>query len=167
MRQTVIPAQITTVEDKIAGNLSFMQVFILMVPVFISTLIYVMFIPVMTLAIYKVVLMAISLIFCSILAFRFKGKIVLNWLMILITYNLRPKYYVFNKNDIYQRDVVISSKPLINTSQKIKHTAKVKQKNFVKDIKQIEKYLKNEKYGLTVKPNKKGGLYVAFNEITK
>jgi hypothetical protein len=167
MRQTVIPAQITTVEDKIAGNLSFMQVFILMVPVFISTLIYVMFIPVMNLAIYKVVLMIISLILCSVLAFRFKGKIVLNWLIILINYNLRPKYYVFNKNDIFQRDVVLDSKSITINSQKLKHTAKVKQKNIVKDIKQIEKYLKNEKYGLTVKPNKKGGFYVAYNEITK
>lgn len=167
MRQTVIPAQITTVEDKIAGNLSFTQIFILMVPVFISTLIYVMFIPVMHLALYKVVLMVLSFLTCSFLAFRFKGKIILTWVLILTTYNLRPKYYVFNKNDEAGRDIVLELKPQINATQKIKHTAKVKQKNIVKDIKQIEKYLKNDKYGLSVKPNKKGGLYVAYNEIAK
>ena len=166
MRTTVIPAQITTVEDKIAGNLSFMQVFILMIPVFFSTLIYVMFIPVMKLEIYKVILMSISLLTCSVLAFRFKGKIVLNWLIILITYNLRPKYYVFNKNDIFQRDIVLDIKQNLTKTIKLK-TSKTKHKSLVKDIKQIEKYLKNEKYGLTVKPNKKGGFYVAYNEIAK
>ena len=28
MRSTVVPAQITTIEDKIAGNLNFIQVFL-------------------------------------------------------------------------------------------------------------------------------------------
>ena len=167
MRTTVIPAQITTVEDKIAGNLSFTQIFILMIPVFISTIIYIALIPIMQLAIYKVILMAIALITCTILAFRFKGKIVLNWLIILATYNLRPKYYVFNKNDVFQRDIVLNINPQVFNTGKIKKTARIKHKDIVKDIKQIEKYLKNEKYGLTVKPNKKGGFYVAYNEITK
>jgi len=34
MRTRVIPAQITTVEDKIVGNLNLMQMAILMVPIF-------------------------------------------------------------------------------------------------------------------------------------
>ena len=40
MRTTVIPAQITTVEDKIAGSLNLTQILILMIPVFWATIVY-------------------------------------------------------------------------------------------------------------------------------
>jgi hypothetical protein len=40
-----------------------------------------------------------------LLALRIKGKIVLMWLIVLFNYQLRPKYYLFNKNSLYQRDM--------------------------------------------------------------
>ena len=40
MRSTVIPAQITTVEDKIAGNFNLVQILLMMAPVLIATLLY-------------------------------------------------------------------------------------------------------------------------------
>ena len=33
MKTTVVPAQVTTVEDKIAGNLSFVQIIILIITI--------------------------------------------------------------------------------------------------------------------------------------
>jgi hypothetical protein len=37
MRTRVIPAQITTVEDRIAGNLNLTQILLLMIPVILGT----------------------------------------------------------------------------------------------------------------------------------
>ena len=34
MKMTVVPAQVTTVEDRIIGNLGFSQILLLIVPVF-------------------------------------------------------------------------------------------------------------------------------------
>src|SRR3989344_8530921 len=99
MRSQPIPAQITTVEDKIAGNLNLTQIILLMVPVFFTTAAYAVFPPQMHLAVYKFPLVLIVLFVSLILSMRIKGKVVLNWLVILIQYNVRPRYYLFNKND--------------------------------------------------------------------
>jgi len=165
MRTTVIPAQITTVEDKIAGSLNMTQVFILMTPVFFGVLVYAFFPPLMHLEIYKILLTAVVVVFALILSLRIKGKVVANWLIVLLTYNLRPRFYLFNKNDIYQREVYLPK-----TIQKVNKKAALKKKvnldtNLSKDIAKIERYIKDPKYDLSLKPNKKGGLYVALNEI--
>jgi hypothetical protein len=54
-------------------------------------------------AVYKVVLLIVLALVCLTLAIRVKGKIVLSWIGILLHYNMRPKYYVFNKNDMHLR----------------------------------------------------------------
>jgi len=54
MRTTIIPAQITTIEDKIAGSLNFSQILLLMAPVLWGTLVYTLFSPVMKIAPYKI-----------------------------------------------------------------------------------------------------------------
>ena len=96
-----IPAQITTVEDKIAGSLNLTQMTLLIIPVFVFMAIYVVFAPSMQFAWYKIPLFILSGSIPPILAIRIKEKIVLTWLVILLRYNLRPAYYLFNKNDSY------------------------------------------------------------------
>src|SRR5579872_264749 len=105
MRTTVIPAQITTVEDKIAGNLSMTQIVILLVPIFFGTLVFAIFPPTMHLALYKLPPVILVLLVCLTLSLRIKGKVVASWLSVLLSYNTIAKYYVFNKNDSYFRDV--------------------------------------------------------------
>jgi len=105
MRSTIIPAQITTVEDKIAGSLSMTQMLLLMTPVFLSALVYAVFIPQMKLPAYKIPIILVISIICFILALRIKGKIILGWILILLNYTARPKYYLFNKNDTLNRTV--------------------------------------------------------------
>jgi len=78
MRTTVIPAQITTVEDKIAGNLNITQIIILMIPIFLTTILFAFVPPVMKLVWYKIPLILIVLFICLILAWRIKGRVVLN-----------------------------------------------------------------------------------------
>lgn len=98
MKVTVVPAQVTTVEDRIIGNLGFSQMLLMVVPVFASAALFVVLPPFMGNAIYKYVVMGILAMICCVLAIRIKGKILGAWIILVLRYNLRPKYYLFNKN---------------------------------------------------------------------
>src|SRR3989344_1824575 len=170
MRTTVIPAQITTVEDKIAGSLNLTQIFILMVPVFWTTIVYAIFPAPMQITWYKLPVVLAVLIICLILSLRIKDKVVLSWLVVLLRYNLRPRYYLFNKNDAYLRDLCLPepekrSFSLFNKALR-KQEIKIPAKSFgIKDLIKLKDFIHNPKYTLSLKPDKKGGLYVALEQI--
>lgn len=124
MRTTIIPAQITTVEDKIAGSLSMTQILILMFPVLWTALIYILFAPAMKLAPYKLGLIGIAIVICLILAIRIKDKIVAEWLGVVLRYQFRPRYWLFNKNDLTSRTIDIADIPNIALTKR-KSTKKV------------------------------------------
>lgn len=111
MRTTIIPAQITTVEDKVAGSLNMTQVLILMTPILWTAIVYILLMPSMKLTSLKLVLIIISTTISGILALRIKDKIVAQWLGVLLKYRLRPKYWLYNKNDITNRIVDIPDIP--------------------------------------------------------
>lgn len=123
MRSTIIPAQITTVEDKIAGSLTMAQILLMVAPVLWTTLVYALFVPQMKLAAYKMpIVLVVSFVF-FILALRIKGKLVLGWLSVLLKYQMRPKYYLFNKNSLAERQIYL---PKIKSSvKKVKSQAMV------------------------------------------
>lgn len=172
MRTTVIPAQITTVEDKIAGSLNLSQILILMVPIFWTTIVYTIFLPTMHLAWYKLPLILIVLFACLVLSLRIKGKVVLDWLIILLTYNLRAKYYLLNKNDSYLRTLdlpVFNKKPLRLLKKKVAKD-EVKQIAPAFSLRQFIKFdnlITNPKYAIRYKSGRKGGIHVAFEQIQK
>jgi len=166
MRTTVIPAQITTIEDKIAGSLNLTQILLLMVPVFWTTIVYSLFAPTMSLAIYKFPLVLIVTILCIVLSFRIKGKVVIEWLAILSKFNLRPRFYVFDKNDSYLRTLdlpVFEKKPLkLFTKQKAIKTQKTIIFNpNLGEIVKLESFMKKRKYRLSFKTDGNGGINVA------
>ncbi|MFC1711200.1 hypothetical protein ACFLZ1_01300 [Patescibacteria group bacterium] len=104
MKTTPIPAQITTVEDKIAGNLSMVQLILLLAPLFLSVFVFAVLPDRMYFNPYKVVLIFFSLTIFLVLAIRIKERIILTWLILLISYHLRPHIFVFDKNDGYLRE---------------------------------------------------------------
>src|ERR1019366_4023701 len=104
MKVTVVPAQITTIEDRIAGNLSFSQLLLLAAPVFGGSALYIILPPTMHSAPYKLTVIAVLIFLCGLLAIRIKGKILLLWFVVLLRYNLRPRYYIFNKNCLAARE---------------------------------------------------------------
>ena len=170
MRTTVIPAQITTVEDKIAGSLSMTQVVILMVPVFFATLMFAIAPPTMHIALYKLPPVLLVVIICLILSLRIKGKVVASWLLVLLRFNTRARYYVFNKNDTYLRDLpeVIHETKKKVVKEEVKKDIALPAKSFgLKELKELETFIKNPNYTFSLKPGKKGGLYVAVSEIKK
>jgi len=111
MRTTIIPAQITTVEDKVAGSLNMTQVLILMTPILWTAIVYILLMPTMKLTSLKLMLIIISTTISGILALRIKDKIVAEWLGVLLKYRLRPKYWLYNKNDITNRTIDIPDIP--------------------------------------------------------
>lgn len=107
MRTTVIPAQVTTVEDTIAGNLTLTQIILFILPVLFSTAIYAVLPVRMAFTAYKIPLIILVSLTFILLALRIKGRLVLNWITLLATYSLRPHLYVFNKNTLYFRELVV------------------------------------------------------------
>jgi hypothetical protein len=105
MRSTIIPAQITTVEDKIAGSLNLYQILLLLFPVFSASMIYAFFPPEMKLSSYKIGLAVLISMTSIILAIRHHDKILLEWLFILFRFYRRPTYYLNDKNDLSFRSV--------------------------------------------------------------
>jgi len=167
MIQTVVPAQVTTVEDRIAGNLGLSQLLLLVTPIFISTAIYFLLPPFAHIAIYKLVLMTTIVFVCSLLAVRIKGTIVLFWITILLKYNLRPRYFVFDKSTLDGRDEYTSSVVL---DKSIEETSKPKLARKLlslstADIVRLEGLIDNPAANLHFETNKKGGLYVRITEI--
>lgn len=104
MKVTVVPAQVTTVEDRVAGNLSFSQLILFAVPVFGGSLLFAILPPFMGASLFKIILISVFAAFCSIMAIRIKGKIVLLWLVVLLRYHARPRIHVLNKNTSVHRE---------------------------------------------------------------
>jgi len=105
MRTTVIPAQVTTVEDTIAGSLTLTQIILLILPVLLSTATYALLPQGMTLTTYKIALIAILFVSFVILAFRIKGRLVVSWITLLASYAFRPHIFVCDKSTSFCREI--------------------------------------------------------------
>lgn len=166
MRTTSIPAQITTVEDKIAGNLNLAQIVLLLTPVFLSTVIYAVLPIRLHFTSYKVILMALTTVVFLFLSLRIKERVVLNWIIILASYWLRPHLYLFNKNDVYLRDLVLDLKPKVTAKRKRINHAKSKSEvtNLSEDIQKLGIKIGVNKPRLNFRFNRKGALVVQAYE---
>lgn len=76
-----------------------------MSPVFWAAIVYILLPIPMHLSWYKVTLILVAVVISGLLAIRIKDKIILQWLQTLLRFRTRPKYYVFNKNDSYLREM--------------------------------------------------------------
>lgn len=167
MKTSIVPAQITTVEDKVAGNLSLAQMLLLAAPMFGGSALYVILPPSLEAAPYKIAIIAgISIIFSS-LAIRIKGKIVLTWVVILLRYNARPRYYVYNKNDSYLRNAERPTPP--KTSFKITTPKPAIPKSVVElpisESVKLKNAITDPNAKLHFRTDKKGGLRVYITEV--
>lgn len=145
---------------------------LLMFPVFWATIVYALFIPRLELAWYKLPLVLLVLFLCLALSVRIKGKVAINWLVIILRYNVRPKYYVFDKNDAFLRtlDLPVFEKKQRSAFGKTasKEQAKKKAPDFsIADLVRFEGLLTDPKFSFSFKSSRKGGLYVAFEKDQK
>ncbi|PIR63050.1 MAG: hypothetical protein COU65_00485 [Candidatus Pacebacteria bacterium CG10_big_fil_rev_8_21_14_0_10_42_12] len=169
MRSQVIPAQITTVEDKIAGNFSLTQIILLLVPALLASFIYVILPPTMVFVWYKLLIATVFGLLSISLAIRIKGRIIASWLSVIFHYNLRAKYYIYNKNSLSHREVT-KPEPLIIKDEK-QDTEVVKERKIIvpnlRDVLQLNYLLATSDFDLTYRTSKKGGLNVAFEKVSK
>jgi hypothetical protein len=168
MKTTIVPAQITTIEDRIAGSLNLTQLLLLMVPIFGSSIEYIILPPNLHFAVYKVVLATLLLIVFGLLTVRIKGKILLDWTLVMLRYNRRPRHYVFDKNDFYLKDELIDDNSQDALDKVIEPKPIITEKPFNlhdSEVAYIQQIVSNPLIDLTFKPTKKGEMNVYITEI--
>lgn len=169
MKVTVVPAQVTTVEDRIIGNLGFSQMLLMIIPVFVSAALFALLPPFMGSALYKYLIMGILALVCCILAIRIKGKILALWLVTILRYNVRPKYYLFNKNTSALRQdypPVVEPKAEQKTDEMEKARVARPRLNTPETAKVLAT-IENPAAKFRFETTKKGGLNVRLTEIEK
>ncbi len=85
MKATIVPAQITTIEDRIAGNLSFTQLMLFVFPVILMGLLFIFVPPLVKVNALKLVVGGCLILVGGALAIRYKGNLVLHRLITRIT----------------------------------------------------------------------------------
>jgi len=167
MRISIVPAQITTVEDKIAGNVSVTQAMLLGVPILFGFIIALVFPPSGQFVAYKIAIVLGLFIICGSLAIRIKDRIVAQWLKLFVIYSARPLRYVYDKNSTYLRetemaDVVIEETIVVQQVKKpIVTTSAISPKEFVR----LEQFATDERAGMKFEIGKKGELNVRITEV--
>lgn len=97
MKTSIVPAQITSIEDTVTAKLSLTQIILLILPVFTAAIIFVILPPNLHLKTYKLALVIITSLPIMLLAVRIRGQLVLRWLGVLIAYRYRPRRYILSK----------------------------------------------------------------------
>lgn len=166
MRATAVPAQVTTVEDRIMGNLGFSQLVLFVLPIFVGAGLFIVLPPVMHGSLYKYIVMAVIATISSILAIRIKGKIILLWLITITRYNLRPKYYVFQKSTDHREDYTalkaeLSEETKTTNREKVSPIPKLAFHDAAYVLETINKPESNLRFEMT----KRGGLHVRLTEV--
>ena len=115
----------------------------------------------------KYITMAVVTFVCAVLAIRIKGKIIANWLVTIIRYNIRPRYYLFNKNTTALRE----NYSLVREAKATKK-AKTKDRKRVAlpkldamEAARILATIENPAARLQFETTKKGGLHVRLTEV--
>lgn len=165
MEVTVVPAQVTTVEDRIMGSLSFSQAILLIVPVFIGAALFACLPPLMSGSVYKYVLIGGLVLLGSILAIRVRGKIIAAWLATLLRYSVRPRVYVFNKNTAASR-AEYGERPdeMVNEAEAIPSAHSPATRLGLAETVTILTLLDAPTTSLRFETSKKGGLHVHLTE---
>lgn len=164
MKTSVVPAQITTVEDKIAGNMTFSQILMLVIPLVCGTIAYLLIPPRSHLSIAKLVMIVTQFLIFGLLAIRFRGRTVADWLVIFLRFNLRPHLYVFTKNDLSTRDVVMEEEEK-KTAREKKNRSEKKNSLVQPQIDRslLNRLLADPSLAIRLQFGKKGGVHVSLN----
>jgi hypothetical protein len=107
MRISIVPAEMTSIQDKIIGDLNMNQVILLSTPLIFTILVYLFIPPFSKLSLLKMIVCSISIISLAILSIKIDGKILLEHLKILISFFNRPRIYLNTISEI-QPDIGIS-----------------------------------------------------------
>lgn len=167
MRISIVPAQITTVEDKIAGNISVQQAVLLGVPILIGFIIALVFPPSGQFVAYKIAIVLGLFVICGSLAIRIKDRIIAKWIKLFVVYSARPLYYIYDKNSTYLRNheeleaTIETVKEVQPVSKPIIVANNISPKEFVR----LEQFATDVRAGMKFEVGKKGELNVHITEV--
>ena len=167
MRVSIVPAQITTVEDKIAGNVSVQQAMLLGVPILFGFIIALVFPPSGQFVAYKIAIVLGLFILCGSLAIRIKDRIVAQWLKLFVIYSARPLHYIYDKNSTYLRDtetIGVAPEEVVE-SQQIKKPIITSSNISPKEFVRLEQFATDIRAGMKFEVGKKGELNVRITEV--
>jgi|SRR5581483_3011475 len=163
MKTTIIPAQITTVEDKIIGSLNLSQVLLLINPIILAIITYLILPPFSKLSLIKLIVISIYSVVNLSLAFKIKEKILLDWVLILVTYFLRPRYFIYDKNEAFGRPYEVIE--INNLPNKKNLVNQISTEQISNSISFFERVLIKSNFKLKFKPSKKGGIHVTLYKV--
>lgn len=166
MRSSTVPAQITTVEDKIAGSISVRQAMFFGIPILLGFVITLLFPPSGQVVGYKIAIVASLFIICGSLAIRIKERLVADWAKLLIAYYTRPAFYVYDKNSTYLRDTEVTEitedeSPEIAITKKLVNPSSISSREFTR----LKNLTADTRAGVKFKVGKKGELNVQITEV--
>jgi len=166
MKVTIVPAQVTTVEDRVAGNLGLTQLTLLAMPIFGGGILYIVMPPFFHAAIYKLLVIAALTIVCSLLAIRWNDRLLLLWLVILIRYHLRPQFYVYDKRSLQGRELT-PAEPLTEIGEESLPKAKRKSVRPLSpaELTALHRIINDPLNTLSFEISKKGGLYAHVPKV--
>jgi hypothetical protein len=167
MRSTIIPAQITTVEDKIVGDISFTQIILLLIPVLVSLALHSLVHPATALSLPKTLIMLILFSCFLVLSFRLKGRLLLDWLIIYSRYSLRPSFYVLDKNDSLYRPTqdLLPETPAKALAHQLQPKLQPHPAITTRSRIQLDRLLSQSRCQIECKPLDQGRLHVAYQQI--
>jgi len=165
MKMSVVPAQVTTVEDRIAGSLGLSQLLLFAAPIFGGSALYVILPPYFKGATYKAAVIGVVTLLCCLLAIRLKGKLILFWLLTLAQYCARPRYYVYDKRSLHARNDY-AVKPAVEEADEPIMTEHVRKKLSLStaELVKLQELLINPAANLRLE-TRKGDLYVHITKV--
>ncbi len=165
MKTTVVPAQVTTVEDRLIGNLTFAQILIFIIPLFTDLVTYLTVVPRSQLDYDKTILIVSQSFIICLLALRVNEKILANWLWIFFKFICRPKIYLYS---IIDPAAALSDKNISSeNAEEVDHLPTLPdpgktdiEANNVIDHLVVEKMIRDRLFNVRIQPRKSGGYNV-------
>ncbi len=114
MKTAIVPAQITSVEDTIAGSLTLTQLILLIVPVFLAALLLAVLPPMLKVDTYKLVVVLVLGLPFVILALRINDQVLFHALKDFVAFTSRPRLYLATK--FSETCQMCAAKPLVDTA---------------------------------------------------
>ena len=154
MRSTLVPAQITTLEDQITANLSMRQILIFIFVILSNLILFCLIPPFLRLDPIKITLSIFISIQCLSLAIRVKGHLILDHLLLIARFRFRPRIYLHTIKPI---EIIPGPVPL-SKSKYDKDKADVFNDSYSSNPKKLNLH-SGQVFAI-----KKGALYVIKNE---
>lgn len=161
MKTAIVPAQITTVEDKVVGNLSMQQMVLAVFPLFVGAGLFTLAPSMFVISTYKLIILGIVAIICLTSAVRIKGTLIIYIVIRLLHFHTRPRLYVYRRSDDYLREKLSvpngRKQVAIDVPQTMRKETRGMQPDAVRTLKLASAVSDNAHFTI-----KQGGLHVRF-----